>query len=278
MRTKLFILSIMIIIFFSCKKEMDSQVEHECRLTLLGAKDTIDFGNIYFHYSNQNKLIGVSFFQFTGKVNEPYIPRFDTIIYNVNGNATIYRYLADLNLNKDKTPTHSQKYTFKTDITLKNNLPIKITKYDSSNILVVEQEFLYFNDKLSKIQESGKKLLHGYILPKPIYLKTDYEIMYENENVKSIISQSKDSNGAIVGGDTTIYKSYSLLKNPFKSVQLLDSYNILSLSKNIYTSHEYKYMYKIENSNIYSGSSQVSRIFTNDGKDYPKELGEVKCD
>lgn len=255
-------------ILYSCKKNIITPIVTECKLLLLGDKNTPNTGNKFFYYNHENKLIGRGYFN---SGNMPVFsgfpqPRFDTIIYNSNGSVTINSYDAEAPFNQDTMPKHTDKVLNKFDISFENNRISKIMEYSYGTQLVSQKTFFYENDKLMKMVEQGRNA--SYFTS----LQTDYTFNYDGNNVNSIFSMSKDPLGNIVGGDTTRY-TYTNLKNPYKSVNLFFDYYFHSLSENVWISYDYRYNYNFGS----SGTTNINRGYSDNGNIYPNEIGILKC-
>lgn len=285
-----FITFVLLVSFLiGCRKSDIQLIEPECRLVILGNKDSFNLGNVYFYYDNQNKLVGRAFYDWnTPSITTNYSPRFDTVIYNIDNSVTIKHYNAILlEFNEHIPPIHAQLNDSKTNITFGDNGIAKMVTTDISDKVISQKDFIYQDGKLKTIQEVGQKPLPDFTFnaqSAKIKAQTDYSISYDGNNIKSVISITKDLNNIPVGSDTILYKSYSNLKNPYKSVKIFWAYYFHSVSSNIFTESMHNYYYDYTSLNVHwftlSGysSNGGTDIYTNNGKDYPKEYMKLSCD
>jgi hypothetical protein len=281
----------MLVVMNSCKKINIQPIETECKLTLIGKKDSLNSGNIYFYYDNQNKLVGHVFYDVynLSVINFP-TPRFDSIVYNLDKSITIYHYECVFSeIKPNVTPFH-EDYKSKTNITFGDNgISKMVTTNNQFGNVISEKNFIYESGKLKNIKEISTRNLAEFVFNATAFnleVQTDYSIIYEGNNVKSIISTLKKLDNTPIGGDTIIYKSFSSLKNPYKPLNFIWNYYFHGISENVFTefTHSFTYYNYNKSTSLVSGGGNMGRIpwsslqYTDNGKGYPKEFMEYKCD
>jgi hypothetical protein len=282
MKALVIILFVLGVISWGCRKDTLAPTDSEC---LLVERDTsLGFlNNMCFYYDEDKKFIGRAFYEtkigFTSGLPF-YIPAFDSIVYVSNTKVIAYHYPSDVNslniqFSKDMFPIHLPNYSKKTEFLLQNTKIIRIEYYtDKTNFPTTTDSLIYEGNKLIRIYKSGAINLpndNGYFGRKITTLD------YDGNNLKSIIGVTKSISGETVGIDSTLYFSYSNLKNPQQKFTYLPNNLIASTSTNVYDSLIYNYSYNVGVS-IGAGSGKSVQVYSDNGKGYPKELGLYKCD
>jgi hypothetical protein len=280
MKSQVLILAVLMIALLGCKKDIVSPTEPEC---LYVERDTSFWrfpNNISFYYNNDKKNIGRAFYErqisFTSSLPY-YTPAFDSTVYVSNTKVVTYHYPVALNalsyrFNKDTIPLHSTVYSTKTEFTYQNNRIIRIEYFDRSASFL-RDSLVYEADKLVNIYKFGTIEIPNLNSGS----QRIYALDYDGNNLKSLISVTKDYNGTIMGRDTTLYFSYSNLKNPNKKFTHLPDLFIASISPNVCDSVAFTYSYNYNGGWSY-GSTTSKLTYTDNGKGYPKEAGIYKCD
>jgi hypothetical protein len=278
MKSKVLFLTLCFIIF-SCKKE---NLSNDCRL--VEQISQISTNSAFYYYDQANRLVGLANWGQSVTFPSPIsVILYDSIAYPSANTATVFRFEAYFTtFSKDTLPNHAKNYYSKIVTVLQNdrvvNSKLFYRKFNTNlDVLSSEKEFIYENSNITKIIETGSiKIPYSSVFNG----KKTSLLSYENRNVKSVISEVLEEDGFRIGGDTLIVNAYLGFKNPFKNLQVYYDVSPVTYSENLNADYNFSYYYGNRFGVQFSSGSEKgsSPKYTDNGKNYPKELGTYLCD